>query len=149
MKRQVLILALLLVIFVLASTGCAAFNAVVTDDDGLRLNTITNTKQFSSNSHSLAIHTDGTLWAWGSNEFGQLGDGTTTDRTSPEQIGTATDWDQVESGGYDHSFAIKKDGTLWEWETNDSDSLLGDGTTNDRETPVQIPVQFGRCNTSD
>jgi alpha-tubulin suppressor-like RCC1 family protein len=86
--------------------------------------------------HSLALKNDGTLWAWGYNFLGQLGDGTTTDRASPVQIGTDTNWSSV-SAGYGHSFAIKSDGTLWAWGFNQF-GKLGDGTEIDRTSPVQI-----------
>ncbi len=48
--------------------------------------------------HTVAVRTDGTLWAWGRNCYGQLGDGTTTDRPAPERIGTATSWASVAAG---------------------------------------------------
>ena len=84
----------------------------------------------------LAVRTDGTLWAWGSNAYGQLGDGTTTSRTSPVQIGSATPWQSVAAGSY-HTVAVRTDGTLWAWGSNAS-GKLGDGTTTDRTSPVQI-----------
>ena len=59
--------------------------------------------------HTLALASNGTLWAWGYNNAGQLGDGTTTNRTQPVQNGTATDWVSVHAGYY-HSFAIKQAG---------------------------------------
>lgn len=64
--------------------------------------------------HCLAIKTNGTLWAWGRNHAGQIGDGTTTDRYTPVQIGTATDWKWID-GGSRLSFALKTNNTLWAW----------------------------------
>ena len=65
----------------------------------------------SSAYHTLEIRADGSLWAWGSNSNGQLGDGTTTLRSSPVQVGTDTKWVIVAAGG-DHTVALKSDGTL-------------------------------------
>lgn len=64
---------------------------------------------------TLGLKTNGTLWAWGNNENGRLGDGTVTNRPSPTQIGTST-WKDVSAGSY-HSIGIKTDGTLWQWGT--------------------------------
>jgi alpha-tubulin suppressor-like RCC1 family protein len=87
--------------------------------------------------HTVAVKTDGTLWAWGYNVYGQLGDGTTTNRNGPVQIGTGTTWAQVSAGDY-HTVAVKTDRTLWAWGRN-GDGQLGDGTTTNKNTPVQIP----------
>jgi alpha-tubulin suppressor-like RCC1 family protein len=84
--------------------------------------------------HSLAIRRDGTLWAWGFNWLGQLGDGTTTDRHRPVQV--LTDVVSV-AAGWEHSLAIRRDGTLWAWGRNEF-GQLGDGTTTDRHRPVQV-----------
>jgi alpha-tubulin suppressor-like RCC1 family protein len=76
-----------------------------------------------------AIKTNGTLWTWGLNNRGNLGDGTTTRRSSPgTTAGGGTDWKQVDiSKNEEHIGAIKTDGTLWTWGENGS-GQLGDGT---------------------
>ncbi len=85
--------------------------------------------------NSFAIRGDGTLWVWGRNRIGALGDGTTNQRTSPVQIGSCT-WLQVTSG-FQHSLGIRADGTLWAWGHN-LGGELGDGTTLYKYSPVQI-----------
>ena len=77
-----------------------------------------------------------TLWAWGYNVYGQLGDGTKTYRSSPVQI-PGTSWNDITSRGL-HSLARKTDGTLWAWGYNVF-GQLGDNTTTYRSSPVQVP----------
>jgi alpha-tubulin suppressor-like RCC1 family protein len=85
---------------------------------------------------AVAIKTDGTIWAWGDNSFGQLGDGTTTNKSIPIQIGVATNWKSVDAGKA-HVIATKTDGTLWTWGWNGY-GQLGDGTSIDKNSPIQI-----------
>ncbi|RXM49744.1 MULTISPECIES: T9SS type A sorting domain-containing protein [unclassified Chryseobacterium] len=86
--------------------------------------------------HSIALKTDGTLWAWGFNATGQLGDGTTIWKKIPIQIGTDTNWKSI-SVGANHTLALKTDGTIWAWGYNSS-GKLGDGTSIDKLVPTQI-----------
>lgn len=72
--------------------------------------------------HSLALQTDGTLWAWGENYAGQLGDGTTTRRLSPVQVATNRVWVAV-STGKEHTLALATDGSLWGWGSNNYGEL--------------------------
>jgi alpha-tubulin suppressor-like RCC1 family protein len=88
--------------------------------------------------YNSAIKTDGTLWTWGRNSYGNLGDNTTTDRLTPvTTFSGGTNWKQVANGGSNsgHTAAIKTDGTLWIWGLNTS-GQLGDNTTVSRQTPV-------------
>ena len=62
----------------------------------------------------MAVKEDGTLWGWGHNLEGQLGDGTSINRSSPVQIGSDTDWKQVSCGGRS-TLALKNNGTIWQW----------------------------------
>jgi len=86
--------------------------------------------------HTVAVKTDGTLWAWGYNYDGQLGDGTTVNKSSPVQVGTDSHWQSVAAGGY-HTVAVKTDGTLWAWGFNYY-GQLGNGTTGNKSSPVQV-----------
>ena len=68
----------------------------------------------SGNSHTLATKSDGTLWAWGSDAFGQLGDASSATSLTPVQVGTSTAWVAVPLlSASSHSLAITADGTLW------------------------------------
>ncbi len=87
-------------------------------------------------SHSLQVQQDGTVWAWGSNCNGQLGDGTTKNKTVSTQVKGITDVVAVACGSY-HSMALKNDGTVWTWGYN-GNGQLGDGTTNESSNPKQV-----------
>ena len=86
--------------------------------------------------HSLQIKTDGSLWSWGYNPTGPLGLGDATNRSSPVQVGTDTNWSSVSTGTY-HTLAIKTTGSLWAWGTN-ANGQLGQGNTTTRSSPVQV-----------
>jgi alpha-tubulin suppressor-like RCC1 family protein len=86
--------------------------------------------------HTLAIKTDGTLWAWGSNSAGQLGDGLTYSRSSPTQVGSDSNWSSVHTQNF-VSFAIRTNGTLWTFGQNNQ-GQLGINTATDRSTLSQV-----------
>lgn len=95
--------------------------------------------------HSGVIAQDGSLYMWGVNDFGQIGDGTTKNRYKPTKI-----LDHVVSvslGDY-YSGAITQDGSLYMWGWN-SDGQIGDGTTKARYTPTQITIPGGVALPSD
>jgi alpha-tubulin suppressor-like RCC1 family protein len=84
--------------------------------------------------HTMAIKADGSLWAWGRNKYGQLGDGTINNHSTPIKI---MDLVASVSAGEGHTMAIKTDGSLWAWGLNESGEL-GDGTTTNHLAPVKI-----------
>ena len=86
---------------------------------------------------SFAIRSDNSFWAWGYNEKGELGDGTTTLRNTPVQINDGSIlWDEISSGGI-HTLGIKSDASLWSWGSNAS-GQLGQGDTTQRTSPTQV-----------
>ncbi len=87
-------------------------------------------------SHSIALKNDGTVWTWGRNDYGQLGNGTTTISSVPVQVSTLTGITDI-SGGYYHTLALKNDGTAMAWGRN-FDGQLGNGSNTDSHLPVQV-----------
>jgi len=96
----------------------------------------------ASDFHTAAVRQNGTLWAWGRNNYGQLGDGTlTSSRLSPVSVvGGFTNWCQV-SAGFNHTAAVRTNGTLWAWGSN-GNGRLGNGTTTNRSSPVSVVGGF-------
>lgn len=91
----------------------------------------------AGNSFSLALKNDGTVFAWGANFNGQLGDGTQAFRNAPVQVNTITNIIAITAGD-SHSLALESNGTLWSWGLN-SNGQLGDGTREDRRlSPVTV-----------
>lgn len=100
-----------------------------------QIGTLTNWKFVapSMDNGAFAIKTDGTLWSWGANTYGDLGLGDTVHRSSPVQVGSLTDWKYIQSG-----LAIKTNGTLWAWGKNSVQGVLGLGDLAHRSSPTQV-----------
>ena len=86
--------------------------------------------------HVVALRANGTVWTWGSNDEGQLGIGTTGNRSTPVQVPSLTGVTAVETG-HNYSLALRSNGTVWTWGLN-SDGQLGDGSITTRRSPVQV-----------
>jgi len=91
--------------------------------------------------HTIALKKDGTVWTWGKNDFGQLGDGTTNNSSTPVKV-IGLSGVKVIAGGQSYTIALKEDGTVWAWGLNDK-GQLGYGTITNRSTPVQVSGLFG------
>tara|TARA_B100000809_G_scaffold9483_2_gene8983 strand:- start:4508 stop:6481 length:1974 start_codon:yes stop_codon:yes gene_type:complete len=86
--------------------------------------------------HSIAIKTEGSIWSWGLNTYGQLGQNSTTSLNSPSQIGSDTNWKDVSVGPH-HTIALKTNGTLWAWGNNQY-GQLGINSITDTIIPTQV-----------
>ena len=90
---------------------------------------------------SNAVRQNGTAWGWGNNGTGRLGDGTTTNRSSPVLVvGGFTDWCQI-SSGYSHTLAVRQNGSLWAWGAA-GNGALGNNSTNNTSSPVSVVGGF-------
>jgi len=102
----------------------------------------TTWKQLSFSTDSIgtgALKTDGTLWGWGLNEFGNLGHNSTAKYSSPVQVGSDTTWKQISMSG-SNTLATKTDGTLWTWGNNAGGQLgLSQPVPTNISSPTQIP----------
>ena len=95
----------------------------------------------AGSAHTAAVRANGQAWAWGSNSFGRLGDGTTSSRSSPVSVvGGFTDWVQI-AAGTTHTAAVRANGQAWAWGYN-YNGRLGDGTTSSRSSPVSVVGGF-------
>jgi hypothetical protein len=99
------------------------------------------TRIAAGNDLGLAVGTGGSVYAWGGNWGGMLGDGTTTHRSTPVQVSGLSGIVAV-SAAYGHSLALAGNGTVYAWGDNTS-GAIGDGTTTNRLTPVQVPGLTG------
>lgn len=102
-----------------------------------RIEGLTNVTAISAGSmHALALRSDGTVWAWGSNMNGELGIGSTSNSYTPVKINSLTDVKSISAGMF-YSIAVKTDGTVWVWGANYS-GQLGDGTSTNRTLPYRL-----------
>lgn len=105
----------------------------------IQVNSLSNISAIAcGGDHNLAIRlSDGTIWAWGSNFYGQLGDGLSANSTSPVLVSGLSNVSRI-SGGYIHSIAMVSNETVWTW-GNNRYGQLGDGSTlEERRAPVQV-----------
>ncbi len=99
----------------------------------------TATRVSAGNSHTCAVLTDGSARCWGYNVYGQLGDGTTTNRSSPAAVDLGGAMATQVSAGRDHTCALLTDGSVRCWGYNGS-GQLGDGTMTNRSSPVEVAL---------
>jgi alpha-tubulin suppressor-like RCC1 family protein len=96
---------------------------------------------FYNDSFSNGVRQNGTLWSWGGNNVGQLGDNSITNRSSPVSVvGGFTDWCQI-TASYLSALGVRTNGTLWGWGSNGS-GQLGDGTVVSKRSPVSVVGGF-------
>jgi alpha-tubulin suppressor-like RCC1 family protein len=87
--------------------------------------------------YSAALRADASVWTWGSNDAGTLGDGTQNSAAVPVQVLGLSAVSAIACGN-NHVLALRRDGTVWAWGANEEGSL-GDGSTAMRLQPVQVP----------
>jgi alpha-tubulin suppressor-like RCC1 family protein len=88
---------------------------------------------------TLALKTDGTIWAWGEDNQNQTGNPpSSASQNIPIQIGTATDWIDVATNTSRTAFALKADGTLWGWGNNPGSMLFSGSSVTSLSVPTQI-----------
>ncbi|CAM3624367.1 T9SS type A sorting domain-containing protein [Flavobacterium gelidilacus] len=121
--------------------GCLGVNSTTQQFNTFQqITTATNwIKVAPSYFFTIALKSDGTIWAWGQNDTYQLGNSpATAQQLSPIQVGTATDWVEIATGTSRTAFAIKADGTIWGWGSNPSSIIVAGSGTSSVSTPTQV-----------
>ncbi|WP_224367439.1 RCC1 domain-containing protein [Hyalangium versicolor] len=124
--------------------GSEELRAASADEDFVALSLASSpiSKALSAgNAHSLALRTDGSVWAWGLNDKGQLGNGTLNKSNMPLRV-VGLPAIKAIAAGRSHSLALGMDGTVWAWGLNDK-GQLGDGTKTTRLVPVPVTIPGG------
>jgi alpha-tubulin suppressor-like RCC1 family protein len=125
-----------------------AFKSGLTPSDSVGADYKITGKLAAGGNHTVALKSNGDVWAWGSNTNGELGDGTsgTAPRTTPTRVRTDASNFLVNvksvAAGTSHTLALKSDGTVVAWGLNSS-GQLGDGTTTQRLYPVTVKISSG------
>jgi alpha-tubulin suppressor-like RCC1 family protein len=116
--------------------GTAVQVAGITDVVAVAAGTLARKENYYYGGHSVAVGRDGTVWTWGNNTYGQLGDGTRTHRLFAVRVAGVGDVVAVAAGDA-HTVAVTRDGSVWAWGRNSS-GQLGNGTTADSTVPVRV-----------
>jgi len=93
------------------------------------------------NYHAVGLQLGGSVWAWGENGYGQIGNGTTINQATPVQVGGIVGATAVSVGDV-HTAVLRSDGTVFTWGHNDH-GQIGNGTTADQLTPLAVPGLAG------
>ena len=123
------------------TAGCLGLGDTASRSSPVQVGLLTNWSSVSSaaSNNTSAIKTNGTLWSWGRNDYGQLGTSNTTYYSSPVQVGALTNWAQVATG-HEYTLAVRTDNTLWGWGYTFS-GQIGNGSSGAGN--IQSPVQVG------
>jgi alpha-tubulin suppressor-like RCC1 family protein len=123
----------------LNSSGALGIGNTTNYSSPKQIGTLTDWAKVESGetSSTYAIKNDGTLWAWGNNQHGQLGFGNITYYSSPKQVGALTSWFAISAGFSGYAVAIKTDGTIWSWGQN-GNGQLGLNNSTKYSSPKQI-----------
>jgi alpha-tubulin suppressor-like RCC1 family protein len=93
--------------------------------------------------YTLALKSDGSVWSWGGNDDGELGNGTSAESLAPHGVKTLSSGVVAIAAGWDAGVALKSDGSVWTWGKNDR-GQLGDGTNVSSSTPTRVAALKGR-----